>query len=112
MSASECINTLLGQYLERKGKEFRDEDIRVEFRIRKHLVALSPEWKSVSIKLKNLYSFSRSPVPHTPKGRQLNKSGAIRKKAIEYKGEFVVVYMESLFKIRKDFQNYEKGKEV
>ena len=108
MSASECINTLLGQYLERKGKEFRDDDQNVEFRIRRFLSTLGPEWKFVSTTLQELWRFSRSVVAHTPEGRQLKKSPAIRKKALNYKDDYVSVHMESLSKIREEFQNYER----
>ena len=114
MSSTECIYTLLGQYLERKGKEFRDDDQNVEFRIRRFLSTLGPEWKFVSTTLQELWQFSRSVVAHTPKGRQLKKSRAIRKKALNHKAEFILVHMESLLNIKKDkgFQNYEREKEV
>ena len=84
----------------------------MEDRIPRFLSHFGSGWESVIEKLETIKHSSRNPVAHPPKGRQLNKSGAIRKKAIEYKGEFVVVYMESLFKIRKDFPNYEREKEV
>ena len=108
LSVTECMNTLLGQYLERKGKEFRDDDQNVEFRIRRFLSTLGPEWKFVSTTLQELWRFSRSVVAHTPEGRQLKKSPAIRKKALNYKDDYVSVHMESLSKIREEFQNYER----
>ena len=112
MSASECINTLLGQYLERKGKIFLPTDKTVKYIIRRYLLTLGTEWDLVKETLEKLRKSSRNPVSHTPEGRELNKSRAMRKKALNHKGEYVVVHMESLFKIRKDFQNYEREKEV
>jgi len=112
LSATECMYALLGQYVERKGKEFRDEDKNLELRIRRHLETLGSEWKYISKKLEPLQYFSRNPVSHPPKGRQLKKSRAISKEALKHKGEYVVVHMESLKNIRKDFPNYEREKEI
>ena len=112
LSVTECMNTLLGQYLERKGKIFLPTDKTVKYIIRRYLLTLGTEWDLVKETLEKLRKSSRNPVSHTPEGRELNKSRAMRKKALNHKGEYVVVHMESLFKIRKDFQNYEREKEV
>ena len=98
--------------LKERVKNFVDEDKNLELRIRRHLETLGSEWKYISKKLEPLQYFSRNPVSHPPKGRQLKKSRAISKEALKHKGEYVVVHMESLKNIRKDFPNYEREKEI
>ena len=114
MSSTECIYTLLGQYLERKGKTFKEYDKYLEDRIPRLLSHFGSGWESVIEKLETIKHSSRNPVAHTPEGRQLKKSRAIRKKALNHKAEFIFVHMESLLNIKKDkgFQNYEREKEV
>ena len=86
----------------------------MKYIIRRYLSTLGTEWDLVKETLEKLRQSSRNPVSHTPEGRQLNKSRAMRKKALNHKGEYVVVHMESLLNIKKDkdFQNYEREKEV
>ena len=86
----------------------------MKYIIRRYLSTLGTEWDLVKETLEKLRKSSRNPVSHTPEGRELNKSRAMRKKALNHKGEYVVVHMESLLNIKKDkdFQNYEREKEV
>jgi len=86
----------------------------VKYIIRRYLLTLGTEWDLVKETLEKLRKSSRNPVAHTPKGRQLKKSRAIRKKALNHKADFIFVHMESLSNIKKDkdFQNYEREKEV
>ena len=84
----------------------------MKYIIRRYLSTLGTEWDLVKETLEKLRQSSRNPVSHTPEGRQLNKSRAMRKKALNHKGEYVVVHMESLMNIRKDYPNYESEKEV
>jgi hypothetical protein len=90
----------------------RSKDKTVKYIIRRYLSTLGTEWDLVKETLEKLRQSSRNPVSHTPEGRQLNKSRAMRKKALNHKGEYVVVHMESLMNIRKDYPNYEREKEV
>ncbi len=107
-SVTECINSLLGKYLLRKGKEFDFNEEYVERKIYNSIYELGTEWEMISRKLWMLWKNSRCPVSHTTKGLQLNKSNKIAKKALGGKPDYVFVHKESLKNIRKDFQGYDK----
>lgn len=108
-SVTECINSLLGKFLIRKGVNFDPNEEGMEKKIYNKIKDLGgPEWLKIGNKLKRLWHKSRCNVAHTTKGLQLSKSPKIFKEALKHKDEYVEVHMESLKYIRKYYPNYNK----